>query len=194
MDNKWIKAGVIGTYLCLAAQMWGVFKPTNGSAPMIYLPFILTVVSALLVIAATLISFGMWPFSRWSTGNKYRKDAKSRSLAFRIMLEKCQFLIKSYIALSSNDPEHTKKPLSADDSWHQLEENERWTYTQLSLLRYAQDYCWLLNTAKKSFAEMGWEDAPFFTEKPYFLLQVQAALQKFEALLDLKITSLEEQK
>jgi hypothetical protein len=41
---------------------------------------------------------------------------------------------------------------------------------------------------------MGWEPAPFFIEKPHYMSEVLAALEKFEDLLTKKVALLEEQK
>jgi hypothetical protein len=195
--DKWVKlAAIANIFVALEVAIRDViafFSTTvgrPGSGQMNWIPLL---VCAVLLYITLAMYKDKWPFHRKSS--ELQKAAeKAKSLAFRLLLERCQLLIKGYRRLSSIDPEHTKKPLSPEDSWHLLGENERWSYTELSLLRYAQDYSWLIETAKKAFAEMGWEPAPFFVEKPYYMTEVLAALEKFEDLLTKKVALLEERK
>lgn len=195
--DKWVKlpaiANIVVAFDVVVRDLSAYFTGTasrSGSGQMNWIPLFLC---AVLLYISLAMSKDKWPFNgKGRSSETATTSDKARSLAFRLMLERCQFLIKNYRQLSSIDPEHTNKPLSAEDSWLPLEENRIWSHTQLSLLRNFQNYSWLVDTAKKSFAEMGWESAALFTEKPYFMPEVLAALEKFEALLTKKIASLEE--
>jgi hypothetical protein len=139
---------------------------------------------ALLLASVLLLRFVRLP-PKSSQGNP-------ETLAFRLMTEQCEFLLKAYRGLWGADPEHSKRPLSHVDSWPLPESNSTWTYTQLSLYRLAKDYRWLAGTAKAAFAEMGWKEyVPLFNETPDYMVDVVAILEKFERTLEKKIELLE---
>lgn len=121
-----------------------------------------------------------------------RRQGSPQTLAFRLMIEQCEFLLKGYRNLLASDPDHSKRPLSHQDSWPLLESNSTWTYTQLRLWLLASDYRWLVESAKASFAEMGWtEQVPFFRESPVYMVELLPVLEKFERTLESKIALLE---
>jgi len=69
--DKWIKAGVIGTYLCFAAGIcdffWGgrnssaVPSAHGGVEVNHYIPFVLLLIATILMLATAAIYKGLWP-------------------------------------------------------------------------------------------------------------------------------------
>ncbi len=66
--EKWIKTGVIGTYLCFGIGVLAYFFPrhqaSGGAGQVNYLPLALIVLSALLLSTSMLVYKDKWPFSR----------------------------------------------------------------------------------------------------------------------------------
>src|SRR5271165_3119960 len=70
--DKWVKAGVVGTYLCLAVAILGAFlgrNPSTASSPrggseVNYIPFVFLLIAALLMLATAAVYKGLWPFKR----------------------------------------------------------------------------------------------------------------------------------
>jgi hypothetical protein len=70
--DRWVKAGVIGTFLCatvgIADLLWNIFgsggdTSHRGGIEMNYVPIILFIIAAAIMLATSLIYKGLWPFN-----------------------------------------------------------------------------------------------------------------------------------
>lgn len=150
------------------------------------------------VVLNTVVTLSLWTVlivlsvraSR--SGRRSANSHKSQSLAFRILVKECQFLLKAYREISSADPEHTKWPLSHVDSWPLPNPPVVWNYTELTLRQLYHSYVWLTREVTSAFQEMGWNELlPDLTKNRPYMAEVLAELEKFERTLEAKIAALE---
>jgi hypothetical protein len=176
--DKWIKAGVIGTLISAFCTGLGLFL---GRGVSMNLSAALFFVASALLLTSAWLAFVRKPKPISKSGDQLR------SLAFRLLKEEAEVLLKAYRRLGFDDPQNTKTPLNPA-SWPNFTPPTQWTYTQVQICSLKGRLDWLIMASDVAFREARWSDhVEVFQAGPSTVM----ALERFQSLLQSKIDALE---
>jgi len=125
-------------------------------------------------------------------GARYKAARKTSALAFWMLREKCDFLLRVYRQIKFDDPAKCKFPLSSS-SWPSLDPPAVWTQIQLKLYDLSNQFGWFILMSRKAFEEIGWKDHVELFQldrQRATIIELETALEAFKNLLSSKISSL----